>query len=91
MLYRPRLMKRATTPKKNPFLSFFCHLFGHHYVVSKKVTQHIKEYKCVHCQQQVTTDVGGQLSDLTPQMQEINSALEDMYHKRSTRTVRSVA
>ncbi|WP_343486983.1 hypothetical protein [Allomuricauda sp. d1] len=84
-------MKNTTTPKKNPFLSIFCSLFGHHYVVSKKVTEHIKEYKCVHCQKQVTTDVGGQLSALTPQMQEINSTLEDMYHKRHTRIVRSVA
>jgi hypothetical protein len=30
-----------------------CQIFGHHYSVSKKVTQHIKEYKCIHCDKEV--------------------------------------
>ena len=85
-------MKTTTTHQHgNKFSSFFCNLFGHHYVVSKKVTQHIKEYKCTHCQKQVTTDVSGKLSALTPQMQEINSTLEDMYRKRKSRVVHQVA
>lgn len=84
-------MKTTTTQQSSKFSSFFCNLFGHHYVVSRKVTQHIKEYKCVHCQKQVTTDVSGKLSALTPQMQEINSTLEDMYRKRKSRVVHQVA
>ncbi|TAI47461.1 hypothetical protein [Flagellimonas allohymeniacidonis] len=85
-------MKKTTTQHHgNKFSSFFCNLFGHHYVVSKKVTQHIKEYKCLHCQKQVTTDVSGKLSVLTPQMQEINNTLGDMYQKRKNRTVQHVA
>ncbi|WP_108425220.1 hypothetical protein [Flagellimonas amoyensis] len=75
----------------NKFSSFFCNLFGHHYTVSKKVTEHIKEYKCTHCHKEVTTDVSGKLSALTPQMQEINSTLEDMYRKRRSRVVHQVA
>lgn len=84
-------MNKNTPPKRNLFSALFCNLFGHHYTVSKKVTEHIKEYKCIHCQKQVTTDVGGNLSVLTPQMRDINSTLEDMYRKRSTKVVRSVA
>ncbi|MBW8199049.1 MULTISPECIES: hypothetical protein [Flavobacteriaceae] len=84
-------MKTTTTQHGNKFSSFFCSLFGHHYTVSKKVTHHIKEYKCIHCQKQVTTDVSGKLSALTPQMQEINSTLEDMYRKRQSRVVHQVA
>ncbi|WP_435624143.1 hypothetical protein [Flagellimonas sp.] len=84
-------MKKTTTQHSKKFSSFFCHLFGHHYVVSKKVTEHIKEYKCIHCGKEVTTDVSGTLSVLTPQMQEINNTLEDMYQKRKNRTVQSVA
>ncbi|MGX1928181.1 hypothetical protein [Flagellimonas sp. 2504JD4-2] len=84
-------MKTSTTPHGNKLSSFFCNLFGHHYVVSKKVTKHIKEYKCLHCQKQVTTDVSGKLSALTPQMQDINSTLEDMYRKRQSRHVQHVA
>jgi len=60
----------------------FCNLFGHHYAVSKKVTKHIKEYKCIHCSKQVTTDASGHLSILTPELQAINDTLESIYQKR---------
>lgn len=60
----------------------FCTVFGHHYSVSKKVTSHIKEYKCIHCQKQVTTDVSGNLSILTPELREINKTLERIYQTR---------
>jgi len=59
-----------------------CSIFGHHYSVSKKVTQHIKEYKCVHCDKEVTTDVNGNLSVLTPELQDINRTLESIYQRR---------
>lgn len=65
---------------------FFCTLFGHHFSVTKKVTSHIKEYSCVHCGQQVTTDVSGNLSLLTPQLREINNTLEAIYRKRLNRS-----
>ena len=64
----------------------FCNIFGHHYSVSKKVTGHIKEYKCVHCGRQVTTDVDGNLSELTPELQEINETLERLYQRRHRAT-----
>ena len=60
----------------------FCNIFGHHYSVSKRVTSHIKEYKCVHCGKQVTTDVSGNLSTLTPELREINDTLEFIYQKK---------
>lgn len=60
----------------------FCNIFGHHYSVSKKVTQHIKEYQCIHCAKQVTTDVSGNLAILTPELEDINKTLESIYQKR---------
>ncbi|MEM0932581.1 MAG: hypothetical protein AAGJ12_08950 [Bacteroidota bacterium] len=84
-------MKKTTTQHGKSFSSFFCNLFGHHYVVSKEVTQHIKEYKCLHCGKEVTTDVTGKLALLTPEMQEINNTLEDMYRKRKNKVVQHVA
>ncbi|NAS10890.1 hypothetical protein [Poritiphilus flavus] len=60
----------------------FCNIFGHHYTVSKKITLHIKEYKCIHCGKQVTTDVSGNLSNLTPELREINATLEHIYQKK---------
>ncbi len=62
--------------------NFFCTLFGHNYSVSKKVTHHIKEYKCVHCKKEVTTDVSGNLASLTPELQDINRTLEVIFRKR---------
>jgi hypothetical protein len=59
-----------------------CAIFGHNYAVSKKVTSHIKEYSCVHCKKQVTTDASGNLSQLTPELREINQTLERIYQKR---------
>lgn len=60
----------------------FCNIFGHHYSVSKKVTLHIKEYKCIHCGNEVTTNASGNLSVLTPELQDINNTLENIYQKR---------
>lgn len=76
-------MSRTITPDGNKITGIFCNFFGHHYVVSKKVTEHIKEYRCVHCGKQVTTDERGKLAPLTQKMKEINSTLEDMYHRRT--------
>jgi len=50
------------------------------------VTSHIKEYKCIHCQKEVTTDVSGNLALLTPELQDINRTLEHIYQRRHTAT-----
>ncbi|RKR14692.1 hypothetical protein CLV91_0770 [Maribacter vaceletii] len=70
---------------------YICSIFGHHYAVSKKVTSHIKEYKCIHCAREVTTDVSGNLSALTPELQDINNTLEDIYQKRHRAAAQQVA
>ncbi len=61
---------------------WYCMLFGHRYVVTKRVTSHIKEYKCLHCHEQATTDVSGNLSKLTPRLKEINETLAMIYQKK---------
>ncbi len=76
-------MNNTITTDGNKITGIFCNFFGHHFVVSKKVTQHIKEYRCVHCQKQVTTDERGKLSPLTQKLKEINNTLEDMYQRRN--------
>lgn len=63
----------------------YCSIFGHNYFLSKNVTKHIKEFTCKSCQKQVTTDVNGNLIDLTPKFKEINIALEGFYNKRRMR------
>ncbi|MEE9361782.1 MAG: hypothetical protein V3U92_04215 [Cellulophaga sp.] len=77
-------MKKAFANYGLKLSRFCCSIFGHHYSVSKKVTSHIKEYKCIHCYKEVTTDVSGNLSALTPELQEINETLERLYQKKHT-------
>ncbi len=73
--------------KNNAKLSakFYCSVFGHNYFLSKKVTYHIKEFTCKSCKKQVTTNVHGNLIELTPKYKEINSVLERVYNKRKLR------
>lgn len=62
--------------------SIYCSFFGHQYEVSKKVTYHVKEYKCAHCSAQMTTNGQGGLTPLTPKYKEINSVLERIHYSR---------
>jgi len=43
-----------------------CNFFGHNYIVSKVVTEYVKEYQCKHCKNQMTTSGNGNLIPLTP-------------------------
>ena len=62
--------------------NMYCSFFGHNYIVSKKVTYHVKEYTCKHCNDQATTNGKGGLTQLTPKFKEINSILERIHNKR---------
>ncbi|WP_439152553.1 hypothetical protein [Winogradskyella sp.] len=63
----------------------YCDFFGHNYKVTKKVTNHVKEYTCKCCKKQLTTDSNGKLRVLTPKYKDINSALEQIYTIRMRR------
>ena len=76
-------MKNTNKPSLTNKL--YCSVFGHNYFLSKKVTYHVKEFACKCCQKQVTTDVNGNLIDLTPKFQEINSVLERVHNSRKRR------
>ncbi|MDG3583290.1 hypothetical protein OSR52_12920 [Galbibacter sp. CMA-7] len=59
-----------------------CSMFGHRYVVSKKITPHITEYQCKTCKCEITTTETGHLDVLTPELKEINETLAKFYRKR---------
>lgn len=63
----------------------FCNLFGHKYEVSKKITSHVKEYKCCNCKKQLTTNSNGDLIELTTKYKEINSILSTIYTRKQAR------
>jgi len=66
----------------------YCDLFGHNYQVTKKVTNHVKEYTCKCCKKQLTTNSNGRLTELTAKHQEINLDLERIYNNRMMRLKR---
>ncbi len=63
----------------------YCDFFGHNYEMTKKVTNHVKEYTCKNCNKQLTTDSNGKLIELTPKYKDINSALERIYNSKLMR------
>lgn len=79
-----------TKPTKNPLAKMYCSVFGHNYEMTKRVTHHVKEYTCTCCKHQLTIDGNGNLTELTPKYQEINSALERIYQNRMARLRRQV-
>lgn len=72
---------KKSTQASSPF-KIVCTLFGHKYLLSKKVTPHVKEYTCKCCKHQLTTNGNGKLTELTPKHQEINDILGDFYSRR---------
>jgi len=82
---------KTTTSNSNSVSKFYCNVFGHQYDVSKKVTQHVKEYTCKCCKKQLTTNGNGRLTELTPTFQEINSILEYIHTRRSMRLSQKLA
>ncbi|WP_397364370.1 hypothetical protein [Olleya sp. R77988] len=65
--------------------SLYCSLFGHNFEVSKKITYHVKEYKCCHCKKEMTTNGNGHLTELTEKFKEINSVLERIHKNKMLR------
>lgn len=68
--------------------SLLCNVFGHKYEVSKKVTYHVKEYKCCNCKKELTTNSNGNLVELTSKYKEINSILSRVHSKKQARLKR---
>lgn len=79
-------MKKDSPNSSFSFGKLYCALFGHNYVLSKKVTHHIKEYTCSHCREQATTNSRGRLEVMTPKLKEINEALASVHAKKMARS-----
>ena len=74
--------------RKAPHLSLgtlVCSVIGHRYRVSKRVTRHIKEYRCTCCGSEVTDTASGELTKLTAQIRETNTFLANFHQRRRKR------
>lgn len=81
-----RIMNETTT-KSPRFGKLRCKLSGHRFVLTKKVTDSVSEYRCVHCQEEYTTNSQGKLERLTKKSKEINECLRDLFNRRSKHRV----
>ena len=71
--------------KNNPvFLigKLWCSFFGHHFITTRNVTNHFKEYKCCKCNLELTNDEKGHKIFLTPKLKDINETLVRFHQKR---------
>jgi transcription elongation factor Elf1 len=70
---------------KQNFISknFICLFFGHKVLTTRTITNHIKEYKCAHCDLELTNDVKGRLTFLSPERKEINETLKHFLQKKT--------
>jgi transposase-like protein len=82
------MMKKNTPTSTFSFSKIYCSLFSHNYLLSKNITDHIKEYTCSHCGKQATINSKGQLEAMTPRLKEINDALAFVHAKKQARVNR---
>jgi len=78
-------MKSHSSNRPFSFSGFVCSTFGHHYKVSRRVTNHISEYTCAHCGKEVTDTMTGDVESLTVKNKEVNAILASFFEKRSAR------
>ncbi len=75
------MQKFSTSPFS--LLSFVCATFGHDYIVSRKITDHVNEYTCAHCGKEVTDNMQGTIEILTANVRKANNALASFYAKKT--------
>ena len=78
-------MKNNSSRPLFSFSGFVCSTFGHDYVITRKVTNHINEYRCTHCGKEVTDNFSGNLEQLTLKNKQVNSSLALFFEKKIKR------
>lgn len=68
--------------KKISIQKILCSIFGHKIITTRNVTKHVKEYKCSACGLELTDDLKGHKTFLTPELKEINETLITLYKKK---------
>ncbi len=74
-------MNTNTIKKRILSIKILCSLFGHKIIITRNVTGHFKEYKCSVCGLELTNDLKGHKTFLTPELKDINEALISLYKK----------
>ena len=80
-------MKTNTSKRPISILGMVCTVFGHSYKVTRKVTNHINEYKCPCCAGEFTDDLNGNLEVLTSRTKKTNTIISSFIYRRMHRTL----
>lgn len=81
-------MEKATPHIRLPFMSVICSTIGHDYIVTRKITNHINEYKCASCGKEVSDSYSGKFEELTYKRKEINECLSAFFQKKRRISIR---
>ena len=65
-------MQKTSYLVRRPLMGLICSTIGHDYIVTRKITNHINEYKCASCAKEVSDSYSGKFEDLTYKRREIN-------------------
>jgi len=79
-------MKSASPNQNFSLTSILCSIFGHRYKKSKKITNHISEYKCKTCGQEVTNAASGKIELLTFKTRKVNACVSEFFQKKLQRS-----
>jgi len=78
-------MKETYTKSSFSISGIVCSTLGHDYAVSRKITNHINEYKCTKCGKEVTDNFAGRVEDLTLKTKQVNTSLALFFEKKMRR------
>jgi hypothetical protein len=76
------IMNTIKIRENNLSSKILCSFFGHKIITTRNVTNHFKEYKCSVCGLELTDDLKGHKTFLTPELKDINETLLSLYQKR---------
>lgn len=65
--------------------AWICAVFSHNFTVSQRITDHIKEYKCTRCGQEMTDTAHGFIAKLTPKFRETNAYIAKIHKRRRSK------
>lgn len=79
------MMSNTTTKPLFSLSGIVCSTVGHQFVVTRKITNHINEYRCTKCGCEMTDNDAGKLVSLNNHTKKINSVLATFFEKRTRR------
>ena len=75
-------MGKVMPQNRPPILSLVCTALGHDYIITRKITDYINEYKCNCCGKEVSNNYSGNFESLTQKQREVNECLSSFFIKK---------